>query len=75
MKAKSNVKLKTVLFERGITQRELAFGSKIDEPRLSSIIRGWEQPTPEMQDSIADFLELPVDELFPAMRKAARGNN
>lgn len=64
MDLKPNVRLKTVLFERGITQRTLAFGSNIDEARISKIIRGYEKPTFEMKESIADFLGNEIEELF-----------
>ena len=65
MIATRNVKLRTVIFEQGMTQRNLAFATHIDEARLSKIIRGYEKPTPEMAQAIADFLKKPIEELFP----------
>ena len=47
MNIRPNIKLKTVLLERGITQRDLAFSSNIDESRISRIIKGYEKPTSE----------------------------
>ena len=60
-----NTKLKVVLMEKGITQRDLAFGSYIDESRISKIIKGYEKPTFEMKESIADFLGIERKKLFP----------
>ena len=65
MIAKRNAKLRAVLFEKGMTQRDLAYANHIDEARLSKIIRGYEKPTYEMAQAIADFLEKPIRELFP----------
>jgi len=64
MNLKSNIKLKIVLLERSITQRDLAFGTNIDESRISRIIKGYEKPTSEMQEEIADFLDMEIEELF-----------
>ena len=61
---KVNVKLKALLLEKGLTQRELAFQTKIDEGRLSRIIRGYERPTREMRWEIADFLGVSEREIF-----------
>ena len=65
MNLRPNIKLKTILLERGITQRTLAFESNIDESRISKIIKGYEKPTSEMKDAISDFLEIGSEELFP----------
>jgi transcriptional regulator with XRE-family HTH domain len=59
-----NTKLKTKLLEKGITQRDLAFGLKIDESRLSRIIRGYERPTFEICEAISAYLEAPMRECF-----------
>ena len=65
MITKRNIKLRTVIFEQGMTQRDLAFATRIDEARLSKIIRGYEEPTPQMARVIADFLKMPIGDLFP----------
>ena len=64
MNLKSNIKLKTTLFEQGITQRDLAFATNIDESRVSKIIKGYEKPTSEMKEVIAEYLEMNLEELF-----------
>lgn len=64
MTVRPNVKLKMLLFERGITQRDLAFGSNIDEGRISKIIRGYERPTSEMKEAIAEYLKASEPEIF-----------
>ena len=64
MKTLPNKKLKIALFVRGLTQRDLAFGTRIDEGRISRIIRGYEVPTEEMKKSISQFLGVEEGELF-----------
>ena len=64
MKTLQNKKLKIALFVKGLTQRDLSFGTHIDEGRISRIIRGYERPTYEMKKSIAKFLEMEMEELF-----------
>lgn len=69
MKAMPNIKLKTILISRGVTQRELSFSIGLDESRLSRIVRGYEKPTPEVQEAIAEFFDLPEEELFLKTRE------
>lgn len=64
MDIKPNSKLKMVLFQRGITQRQLAFGTSYDESRISKVIKGYEKPTPEMKKAISEYLGMAVEELF-----------
>jgi len=59
-----NIRLKVALMKKGLSQRDLAFGTRIDEPRISKIIRGYEVPTWEMKKSIAKYLEMDEKELF-----------
>jgi transcriptional regulator with XRE-family HTH domain len=61
-----NVALKVVLMKKGLTQRALAFGSGVDEGRISKIIKGYERPTREVKKAIADFLEIKEQDLFAA---------
>jgi hypothetical protein len=65
MAIKPNVKLKVVLMEKGLTQRNLAFGTNIDESRISKIIKGYEKPTGDMKEAISDYLTMEQQELFP----------
>jgi transcriptional regulator with XRE-family HTH domain len=65
MDIRPNIKLKTVLLEKGITQRDLAFSSNIDESRISKIIKGYERPTSEMKEAISEFLGMEQEALFP----------
>ena len=64
MKTLPNIELKIALMKRGLTQRDLAFGSNIDESRISKIIKGYETPTVEMKQAIADYLGREVEDLF-----------
>ena len=62
-----NIKLKTVLLEKGITQRELAWGTGIDEGLVSKAVRH-DRTTAEIRERIADFLGMDQDELFQQRR-------
>lgn len=59
-----NFKLKILLLQKGMTQRQLAFGANIDEGRISKIIKGYEIPTSEMKEEISEFLGVPEKECF-----------
>ncbi|NQT56101.1 MAG: helix-turn-helix transcriptional regulator [Desulfobacteraceae bacterium] len=59
-----NIRLKVALMKKGLTQRNLAFETQIDETRISKIIRGYEVPTWDMKKEIAKFLEMEVEGLF-----------
>ena len=63
MKNKPNLELKTILFKRGITQRQLSFGTGIDEGLISKVIR-YGMATAEMRERIADFLDVNQEEIF-----------
>lgn len=64
MKAIPNIRLKSLLLACGVTQRDLSFSIGLDESRLSRIIRGYERATPEIQQAIAEFFKLDLDEIF-----------
>jgi hypothetical protein len=59
-----NAELKIHLFNRRISQRELAFGTGIDEAQISKAIR-YGQSTEEMREEISRFLGVGKKELFP----------
>jgi len=61
---KPNIRLKIVLMENDLTQRDLAFGTKISEDRISQAIR-YGQTTAEVRRKICRFLGLRESELFP----------
>jgi transcriptional regulator with XRE-family HTH domain len=64
MEISPNTKLKVVLMTKGLTQRDLAFGIRQDESRISRIVKGYEQPSDHVKQSIADFLGVQVGEIF-----------
>lgn len=64
MKTIPNKKLKVILFDKGLTQRDLSFATRIDEGRISRIIRGYEQPTPEIKRDIAKYFRVEEREVF-----------
>ncbi len=64
MRTLPNKRLKMALFDRGITQRELAFYAGVNEGRLSRIVRGYELPTDEIRRNVADFLGVKEAAIF-----------
>jgi len=64
MSIKPNTKLKILLFRKGISQRELAFGTGIDESQISKAVK-YGQTTEEMREKICRFLKMDIKELFP----------
>ena len=63
MARKPNVKLKTMLFERSITQRQLAWETGIDEGLISKAVR-YSMDTAEIRERIADYLDRDQEEIF-----------
>jgi transcriptional regulator with XRE-family HTH domain len=64
MQISPNTKLKVLLMKKGLTQRDLAFGVRVDESRISRIIKGYEDPTEQAKKAIADFLGVEIREIF-----------
>lgn len=58
------LKLKTELWKRGIRQIDLALDIKVDPSRISKIINGREEPTPEIKKQISNYLQMSEGELF-----------
>ena len=63
MNKESNIKLKTLLFKRGMTQRQLAFGTGIDEGLISKAVR-YNITNAEIRERIADFLNVNQSDIF-----------
>jgi len=59
-----NLKLKTALWKKDLTQRDLAFTVRIPEEKLSKIVRGFKEPEPETRKAISEYLGMPETELF-----------
>jgi len=60
---KANIKLKTILIERNITQRQLAWAIGVDEGLVSKVVR-YSMDTAEIRERIADYLELNQEKIF-----------
>ena len=58
-----NIKLKTILLERGMTQRQLAWGTGTDEGLISKAVR-YNITTVEIRERIADFLDVDQNDIF-----------
>ncbi|MFO7882259.1 MAG: helix-turn-helix transcriptional regulator [Kosmotogaceae bacterium] len=64
------MKIKEIREEMGITQEELANVAGISRTTLSKIERGKMKVTDFfLADAMAAYLDLPVEEAFPAFRK------
>jgi DNA-binding Xre family transcriptional regulator len=61
---KPNVRLKVKLLERGLSQRDLSFGTEISESEISKAVRHG-KATPEVRRKICRFLGVAESELFP----------
>ena len=59
-----NTKLKVVLMEKNLSQRDLAFGTEISEDRISQAIR-YGKTNPEIRRKISRFLGMRESEIFP----------
>ena len=59
-----NMALKLAIVESGIKQRALSLQVEISEGRLSEIVTGRTEPTPDEQKRIAKALKRKVDDLF-----------
>jgi DNA-binding Xre family transcriptional regulator len=64
MEITRNAKLKSILFERGITQKRLAEETGINQAYLSGIIRGYRIPATDQAIKIAEILEVDLGEIF-----------
>ena len=64
-----NLRLKTRIIEKGIRQYDVAQQVRMTETRLSRVITGRIDPTPEEEIKIADALGVPREELFGCVTK------
>ena len=56
--------LKAAILQRGLSQRETSKLSDIPENRLSTIIRGWVDPTPHERARLSSLLKQDEAVLF-----------
>ncbi len=56
-------KLKALLDEKGIQQAELAENVGVSQAFISYLIKGLKQPSLVLIKRIADYLQVPIDEL------------
>jgi len=66
-----NVELKWAIFKSGHTQRALARRLKMDETRLSRLVRGQAQPFPHERKLLSDALHKEESDLFRPRSKVA----
>ena len=57
-------KLKHILVEKDVQQKELAKAAGVSEPYISAVINGYKVPSVAVLKAIADRLEIKVDELL-----------
>lgn len=58
------VGLKAAIMARGLSQRQFARLVNSTDNRISSLIQGWAQPSPQERDRFAQLLNQPSDVLF-----------
>ena len=58
-----NEKLKMLLLRRGITQRQVAFATGVDEASLSKLIR-YDMGSSDIKERIAAYFKMDQVELF-----------
>jgi len=58
--------LKAAMLQRGLSQRETSRLAAIPENKLSTIIRGWVEATPDERQKLAAVLHQPESVLFDA---------
>jgi hypothetical protein len=63
MISKPNKKLKLILFERNISQRQLAFGSDVHETDISKAVKHG-IISKEAKCKISDYLQIEPEECF-----------
>jgi predicted transcriptional regulator len=51
-----NLSLKLILFEAGVSQRRLAWGSGVPENSISKILKGYREPTENEKEKIFRYL-------------------
>jgi transcriptional regulator with XRE-family HTH domain len=56
-------KLNAVMFERGITKKELAVAAEVSEAYISRVTNGRQPPSVAVLKSIAEYLGMTMDEL------------
>lgn len=59
-----NVALKTKILERGLSQLELAQKVGLNDSMVSSVIRGWTEPSPDVKRRIAAGLRCAQRDIF-----------
>jgi len=56
--------LKAAILARGMSQRQFARLANSNQNRVSSLIQGWVQPSPQERERFAQLLNQSVDALF-----------
>lgn len=69
--ASFNLALKVAILASGKTQRQIARSTRIDETRLSRIVRGSVRPFPHERRRLAKVLRRVEVELFPPAEAVA----
>jgi transcriptional regulator with XRE-family HTH domain len=64
MNYRKNKKIKIILFEANMTQRDLSRKTRIPENFISLIVNGKYNPTPEEKTVIAEALNISANKIF-----------
>lgn len=58
-----NEKLRRIVFEKNIKQRDLAEAAGVSQAFMSGILKGYKQPSLAVMKRIADYVGVTIDEL------------
>lgn len=66
-----NIALRTAMWERNLSQSEVARRAGWHESKLSKIAHGWRDATDDEKKTLAKILRKTVDQLFPPVGASA----
>lgn len=67
-----NIPLRIKMYEKGLSELELARKVGVSDSGFSRIIRGWKEPSMEIKTKFAEILGCKVSEIFPVPETQGR---
>lgn len=64
-----NIRLKTKIIERGLSQLRVARDAGVSDSYLSKVINGWLDPSNEIKARLASVVGCTVEEIFPQVNE------
>jgi transcriptional regulator with XRE-family HTH domain len=63
-----NIKLKTRIIEKGLSQLKIARDTGVSDSYLSKVVNGWVDPPKEVKAKLAGVLGSNIKEIFPGVK-------